>query len=381
MKKNKLIILLLLFIWIILSSCTNSIASNNEKNTLNDNNSNMENIQTKWLENWDIVAVMKTDFWTMKIKLFTTLVPKTTLNFIGLSKKWYYNNLIFHRTIKDFMIQWGDPEWTWMWWTSIYWEKFDDEFDPNLKNIKYSISMANSWKNTNWSQFFINQVNNSHLDNKHSVFWQVVDWTWVVDKIAKTQTWANDKPKKDIKIISVEIKKYNNWKLENYDFNIDVELKKIEEQEKQELEAKKDKKVEKWDIVAVDYTLTDEKWTKIDSSLDRWEPIEFEVWTWTVIKWFEDWVIWMKIWEKKVLNLTSKEAYWEIDPTKKQVINKSDLKQFIEAWVKLEKWSKLPTQYWELPIIETNTDTITVDLNHPLAWKTLIFDIEIKDIK
>lgn len=381
MKKNKLYILLLLFIWIMLSSCTNSIASNNEQNTLNDNNSNMENIQTKWLENWDIVAVMKTDFWTMKIKLFTTLVPKTTLNFIGLSKKWYYNNLIFHRTIKNFMIQWGDPEWTWMWWTSIYWEKFDDEFDPNLKNIKYSISMANSWKNTNWSQFFINQANNSHLDNKHSVFWQVVEWAWVVDKIAKTQTWANDKPKKDIKIISVEIKKYNNWKLENYDFNLDVELKKIEEQEKQELEAKKDKKVEKWDTVAVDYTLTDEKWTKLDSSLDRWEPIEFEVWTWTVIKWFEDWVIWMKIWEKKILNLTSKEAYWEIDPTKKQVINKSDLKQFTDAWIKLEKWSKLPTQMWELLIIEATTDTITIDLNHPLAWKTLIFNIEIKDIK
>lgn len=381
MKRNKIYVLLLIFIWIMLSSCTNSIANNNEENTLNNNNSNMENIQTKWLENWDIVAVMKTDFWTIKIKLFTTLVPRTTINFIGLSKKWYYNNLIFHRTIKDFMIQWGDPEWTWMWWTSIYWEKFDDEFDSNLKNIKYSISMANSWKNTNWSQFFINQANNSHLDNMHSVFWQVVDWAWVVDKIAKTQTWANDKPVKDVKIISVEIKKYNNWKLENYDFNLDVELKKIEEQEKQELEAKKDKKVEKWDTVAVDYTLTDEKWTKIDSSLDRWEPIEFEVWTWTVIKWFEDWVIWMKIWEKKILNLTSKEAYWEIDPTKKQVINKSDLKQFTDAWIKLEKWLKLPTQMWELLIIEATTDTITIDLNHPLAWKTLIFNIEIKDIK
>lgn len=398
MKKTKNILILVLFI-LALSSCnnnkswndisnysntweTNSANSINTNNTLkNNDNNNMENLQTKWLENWDKVALIKTNTWTIKIKLFTTLVPITTTNFIALSKKWYYDWVIFHRVIKDFMIQWWDPEWTGMWWESIYWKNFEDEFNPNLTNIKYSISMANAWANTNWSQFFINQNNNNYLDNRHSVFWQVVEWEENVDKIAKFKTDSNDKPEKEIKIINIEIKEYQDWMLKDYDFNLDEELKKIETEKQVQKEAKKWKMVEKWDSVSVHYTWTFEDWTKFDSSLDRNQAIEFQVWAWMMIKWFDEWVIWMKIWDKKNLKLSPSEAYWEYDKKNVQIISKTDLKSFTDAWIELKVWNKLPTQMWELEIIAVNDKEVTIDVNHPMAWKTLIFDIELVDIK
>jgi peptidylprolyl isomerase len=274
------------------------------------------------------------------------------------------------------MIQWGDPEGTWMWWESIYWKAFDDEFSPELKNIKYSISMANSWKNTNWSQFFINQVNNNFLDNKHSVFGQVVEWTWTVDNIAKVKTWANDKPEKEIKIISIEIMQYNNWTLKDYVFDLDEKLKEIEVTNKQKAEAKKTKAIEVWDTVSVHYTGTYDGWEKFDSSIGK-EPISFQVWAQQMIKWFDEWVVWMKIWDKKTLKLTPADAYWE----KEIKIPKTDLKSFIDAWIKLEAGWVLPTSQWEIKILKTDNDSITIENNHPMAWKILNFDIEIMDIK
>jgi cyclophilin family peptidyl-prolyl cis-trans isomerase/FKBP-type peptidyl-prolyl cis-trans isomerase 2 len=305
----------------------------------------------------------------------------TTTNFIALSKKWYYNDVIFHRVIKDFMIQWWDPDGTGMGWKSIYWEKFDDEFNQNLKNNKYSISMANSGPNTNWSQFFINQNNNNHLDNKHSVFWQVVEWEENIDKIAKIKTDQSDKPLKEIKIINIEIKEYQNWILKDYEFDLDSTLKQIEEKENSKNEDKKDKIIKKLDTVFVHYTWKFEDWTKFDSSLDRWEPIEFQVWSWMMIPWFDAWVVGLKIWDKKTLTLLPAEAYWKIDKTKVQEIPKTELKSFTDAWIELKIWVKLPTQMWELEIIEVTEETVKINVNHPMAWKTLIFDIEIIDIK
>ncbi len=84
--------------------------------------------QTEALQNGDKVAVIKTTNGTITIKLFTKQVPKTTLNFMWLSQKGYYNGIIFHRIIKSFMIQWGDPTGTGMWWESIYGEMLDDGF-------------------------------------------------------------------------------------------------------------------------------------------------------------------------------------------------------------------------------------------------------------
>lgn len=380
-------IIALLFVTLIFTSCDDSLYQediywDNETKTENNLQTNNENtmnnsIQTQGLQEGDIAAVMKTTNGTITLKLFTDLVPKTTTNFIALAKKGYYNDVIFHRIIKWFMIQWWDPDGTWMWWESIYWEEFDDEFTPELTNIKYSISMANAWANTNWSQFFINEANNNFLDNKHSVFWQVVDGTGTVDKIAKVKTWTNDKPEKDVKIISIDIKEYKNWLLKDYDFDLDSTLKAVEEAKKQEMEAKKTKEIEAWDTVEVHYTWTFDDWEKFDSSLDRGQPIAFQVWAGQMIKWFDDAVVWMKIWDKKTIRLEPLQAYWEVEVT----IPKADLQSFVDAWVKLEAGEVLPTSGWEIKILSADDDSITIENNHPMAWKTLNFDIEIVNIK
>jgi cyclophilin family peptidyl-prolyl cis-trans isomerase/FKBP-type peptidyl-prolyl cis-trans isomerase 2 len=386
----------LLFLIVFMVSCTwNNVEKSNDTDGysqiwIKDSNSgtNLSNnidtkmwIQTEWLQNGDKVAVMKTTNGTIKIKLFTNIVPKTTTNFIALSKKWYYKDVTFHRVIKDFMIQWWDPDGTGMWWVSIYGEKFDDEFSPELKNIKYSISMANSWKNTNGSQFFINEANNNFLDNKHSVFGQVVEWMDNVDIISKVKTDSKDKPVKEVKIISIDIMEYNNGTLKDYAFDLDKTLKEIEAQNKVKNEAKRSKVVTNGDTVSVHYTGKFEDGKKFDSSYDRWEPLSFQVWAKQMIAWFDAWVVGMKIWDKKTLKLAPKDAYGEYDAKNIQDIPKDQLKSFTDAWIKLEVWTELPTQMWNLKIIKVTDKIVTIDANNPMAGKTLNFDIELVDIK
>lgn len=369
MKTFKSILLL-----IILTLTLNSCMTNDKKNE-----------QTKtstWAtyNEWDVVAVMKTTNGTINLVLETTDVPFTTNNFIGLAKKWYYNGIIFHRVIKDFMIQWGDPTWTGMWGESIYWEKFDDEFSPNLKNNKYTISMANAWKNTNGSQFFINVADNNFLDNKHSVFGRVVEWFDNVDKISKVKTDWSDKPEKEVKIISLDIKQYKSWILKDYNFDEATVKKLYTEKNIVNLEAKKNMIVWSWSTVSVDYTGTYESGEKFDSSLDRGTPIDFVVWSGMMIPGFDKAVVGMKIWEKKSITLKPIDAYWERDEGNVQKIPKENLVDFEQAGYKLEKGTILPTQIWNIEIIDSDETTVTVDWNHPMAGKVLNFDIEIKDI-
>ena len=354
----------------------NNLQTKQKKETM----TKKENIQTAPLKAGDLVAIMKTTNGTIKIKLFKDLVPNTVNNFIWLAKQGYYDGIIFHRVINGFMIQWGDPTWTGMWGESIYGEKFEDEFSPELKNIKYSVSMANAGPNTNWSQFFINQNDNNYLDNKHTVFGQVIEWMENVDKIAKTKTDSNDKPLKDIKIINIEIKQYDWKKLVDYKFDKEEAIKKYEEKIKAEKEAKKNKTISSWDTVSVNYTLTVD-WKKIDSSLDRWQAFSFTIWKGQVIKWWEKWLIGHKIGDKFKLEVAPKDGYWEYDPNKVQVIPKEQLVNFEKAGIKLEKWNYLPTQYWRFKIKDVDDKNVTLDLNHELAGKTLNFDIEVVDIK
>ena len=148
-------------------------------------------------------AKIETSLGDITIELFPDEVPKTVANFISLAKDGFYDGLIFHRVIPQFMIQTGCPKGD---GTGGPGYEFEDEFSANLKHDKPGVvSMANSGPNTNGSQFFITQVPTTWLDNKHSIFGQVVEGQEVLDKIASVPRDGTDKPLDDIKMEKVTI--------------------------------------------------------------------------------------------------------------------------------------------------------------------------------
>jgi peptidylprolyl isomerase domain and WD repeat-containing protein 1 len=152
-------------------------------------------------------AILRTTMGDISIKLFTDLVPKTVENFIGHSKSGYYDNVIFHRVIKGFMIQTGDPLGDGTGGTSIWGKEFEDEFHHDLRHDRpYTVSMANAGPNTNGSQFFITCVPTPWLDNKHTVFGRAVTGMDVIHNIENAKADKNDKPHEEIKILNVEIR-------------------------------------------------------------------------------------------------------------------------------------------------------------------------------
>ncbi len=195
----------------------------------------MESYQLKAPISGDIVALMKTNMGDIKIKLFPKEAPKTVENFTTHARNGYYDGLIFHRVIKDFMIQGGDPTGTGMGGESIWGRSFADEFDPALHSLRGALCMANAGPNTNGSQFFIVQADTvpgnmleqmkempdsfpediveayasmggtPWLDFRHTVFGQVIEGMDVVDKIANTPVGAQDKPIEDVIINGIEI--------------------------------------------------------------------------------------------------------------------------------------------------------------------------------
>jgi peptidyl-prolyl cis-trans isomerase B (cyclophilin B) len=145
------------------------------------------------------ILVMETNFGTMKFRLFKEQAPKTVENITTHAKNGYYNGLVFHRVIKDFMIQGGDPLGTGMGGESIWGEKFEDEFHADLKNIKGALSMANAGPNTNGSQFFIvSALSTPWLDNMHTVFGQLISGNEVLEQISQVQTGELDRPLEDV---------------------------------------------------------------------------------------------------------------------------------------------------------------------------------------
>ncbi len=159
----------------------------------------------KPLEN-DIKIIMKTTKGDISIRMFPRQAPKTVENFITHAKEGYYDGIIFHRVINDFMIQGGDPTGTGRGGESIWGRPFADEFSPELKNIRGALSMANAGPNTNGSQFFIVQTEATPwLDGRHTVFGQVYDGMDVVDSIAAVRVDLLDKPFEDIKIIGIDV--------------------------------------------------------------------------------------------------------------------------------------------------------------------------------
>ncbi|MFC2103266.1 peptidylprolyl isomerase [Bacteroidota bacterium] len=154
------------------------------------------------------VAVIKTSMGAVEIELFADQTPKTVENFTGLAGKGYYNGVIFHRVIKNFMIQGGDPTGTGRGGASFWGGKFEDEFVSSLKHDGAGIlSMANAGPNTNGSQFFITLVATPWLDGKHTVFGKVIGGMDVVTAIGETKTAPGDKPVVDVVMETVTIEK------------------------------------------------------------------------------------------------------------------------------------------------------------------------------
>ena len=178
-------------------------------------------------------AVVKTNMGDITIQLFPEEAPKTVENFVGLSKKGYYDGVIFHRVIPNFMIQGGDPTGSGMGGESFFGGNFEDEFSPSLFNLNGALSMANAGPNTNSSQFFIVTMNDipaqmvsqlegagfpeeiveaykenggtPWLDQKHTVFGHVIEGYEVAEAIQNVERNAMDKPNKDIIIETITI--------------------------------------------------------------------------------------------------------------------------------------------------------------------------------
>lgn len=176
---------------------------------------------------------MHTNHGDIAMILFEEQAPKTVKNFLELAKQGYYDGVIFHRVIPEFMIQGGDPSGTGMGGQSIYGHSFEDEFSMDLFNLYGALSMANAGPNTNGSQFFIVSAKNvpgqiagqmtaagypeeiiqAYLDNggtpwldhKHTVFGQVVAGMDVVEEIQNVQRNHQDKPLEDVVIESIEV--------------------------------------------------------------------------------------------------------------------------------------------------------------------------------
>ncbi|CAH0344608.1 peptidylprolyl isomerase [Bacillus sp. CECT 9360] len=189
-------------------------------------------LTTEVLEN-EKAVIMETNQGSIKIKLFPELAPKTVENFVTHAENGYYEGVIFHRIIKDFMIQGGDPQGTGMGGESIWGAPFEDEFSMEAFNLRGALSMANAGPGTNGSQFFIVQaphVDSSMgeqmkqagypdeiitaymekggtpwLDHKHTVFGHVIEGMDIVDKITGLETGSGDKPVEDVVIQSIKV--------------------------------------------------------------------------------------------------------------------------------------------------------------------------------
>jgi len=151
-------------------------------------------------------AIIHSTYGDIHIKLFPEECPKTVENFSIHSKNGYYNNCIFHRVIRSFVIQTGDPRGDGTGGESIWGGEFEDEFVRTLRHDREgTVSMANAGPNTNGSQFFITTLPCPSLDNKHTVFGRVSTGMDIVKQIEQAKTDKQDKPLEDIKILNITI--------------------------------------------------------------------------------------------------------------------------------------------------------------------------------
>lgn len=150
----------------------------------------------------DKIAVLETNQGNIEIKLMPDIAPLTCENFEKLIEKGYYNGLIFHRVIKDFMIQGGDPTGTGMGGNSIWGKKFQDECIPSINfDKKGLLAMANAGPGTNGSQFFITTAKTPWLNMRHTIFGEVINGYDSVEAIENSKVGPQDRPSEEQKII------------------------------------------------------------------------------------------------------------------------------------------------------------------------------------
>lgn len=290
----------------------------------------MSKEQYKSLED-GLYAQMETSKGNMTIELYEEDAPLTVANFVGLAEGTkkneakplgtpFYDGIVFHRVIKDFMIQGGDPDGK---GTGGPGYDFEDEFFSDKKHDKKGVlSMANSGPATNGSQFFITEVPTPWLDGRHTIFGQVIDGLEIIDTIANVEKGPQDRPKEDVVINKVTIIKKGD-KYKNYDGGKAFDkaqaeyTAKIEEIKKKE-QAELDKEIQRQkdltakaqstesglkyfieeegagampvqgDNLKVHYTLRLADGKKLDSSYDRSMPLEAQVGVTSLIKgWME----------------------------------------------------------------------------------------------
>lgn len=149
-------------------------------------------------------ATIKTNQGTITIKLLPSVAPKAVENFVTLGEKGYYNGVIFHRVIKGFMIQGGDPTGTGRGGESMWEKPFEDECSDEVTFEKKGLlAMANAGPHTNGSQFFITTAQTPWLNGNHTIFGEVIEGYDVVEKIENCKTGMGDKPVEEQKIISI----------------------------------------------------------------------------------------------------------------------------------------------------------------------------------
>ena len=233
LKKTSFIFLIILIL--LGTACSSKFKDSNPKEKAG-SEEKKEFEQLKPPQPGDKVAIMTTSMGEIKIKLFPDVAPKAVENYTTHAENGYYDGVIFHRVINDFMIQGGDPQGTGRGGESIWGEPFEDEFDDSFRHFRGALSMANRGANTNGSQFFIVQntkVNDAslraagqaganeeilktyeelggtpHLDGRHTVFGQVYEGLDIVDKIAATEVDQNDKPIENVEILNIEVKTF-----------------------------------------------------------------------------------------------------------------------------------------------------------------------------
>jgi len=153
------------------------------------------------------IVVLETTQGNIEIQLYPDITPKTCENFVGLVEKGYYDGIIFHRIIKDFMIQGGDPTGTGRGGESLWGGKFEDEVTSELQfNRKGLLAMANSGPGTNGSQFFITTKATPWLNMKHTIFGEVISDYSVIEALNNIKTAPGDRPIEQQEIIKAYVK-------------------------------------------------------------------------------------------------------------------------------------------------------------------------------